>query len=288
MKKKIFITGGKGMLASQIEVFYLKKGDDVLAPTHAELDVLDYAAVKDAILSFKPDYVYHTAALHVNDCEVNPELAFKLNAEASGNLARVCSEGNASLIYISSCGYFGDEIKYYLETDPVVLKTVYARSKYKGEAVSLKECKKTFAIRPGWLFGGRKEHKKNFVYQRYLEALKSPVVKSANDKYGCPTLADDLVEKIEEILQAEKPGLYHVTNSGGASRAEYVKKIIDSFGLKTEILPVSSDNFPRKANVPSSELLYNWNLKYLGLASLPPWQYAIERYVKSIVREIRR
>lgn len=286
MKRKVFITGGKGMLASQIEAFYLKKGDDVLGPIHAELDVLDYVAVKDAILSFKPDYVYHTAALHVNDCEENPELAFRLNAEASGNLARTCSECNAALIYISSCGYFGDEIKYYSEHDPVVLKTVYARSKYQGEQLALKECKKTFAIRPGWLFGGTIAHKKNFVYQRYLEALKSPVIKSAQDKYGCPTFVNDLVEKIDEILATEQPGLYHVTNSGGVSRAEYVKKIIDCFGLKSEVLPVSSDNFPRKADVPNSELLNNWNLNFLGLMLLPSWEDAIERYVKSISKEI--
>ncbi len=286
MKRKIFITGGAGMLASQIEAFYLKKNDKVLAPAHAELDILDYAVVKNAIFSFKPDYVFHTACLHVDACEENPELAFKLNSWASGNLARICSEINAALIYISSCGYFGDEIKFYSEYDPVILKTVYAKSKYQGEVLAFKECSKTFAIRPGWLFGGDIHHKKNFVYQRYLEAKKSTVVKSANDKYGCPTFVSDLVEKIDEILKMDHPGLYHVTNSGSASRAQYIKKIIGSFGLKTEVLPVDSSKFPRKANVPSSELLYNWNLEFLGLNLSPSWEEAIEKYVKIILKQI--
>lgn len=270
------------MLASQLEHFYRENQNEVFAPRHAELDILDDGTLRQALHSFNPDWIFHTAALHVDACEENPELAFRLNAQASANLAQMCSERNATLIYISSCGYFGDEIKYYAESDPVVLKTTYARSKFEGETLSLKFCKKTFAIRPGWLFGGTIGHKKNFVYQRYLEALRSPLIKSAQDKYGCPTFVDDLVRKINEIVLSGQPGIYHVTNSGGASRAEYVKSIINNFGLKTEVLPVSSDNFPRKANVPSSELLCNRNLAALGLSPLPAWQDAIERYVKII------
>ena len=286
MKKKIFITGGGGMLASQIENFYNQKGDKVLAPIHAKLDVLNIRALKDAFASFKPDFVFHTAALHVNDCEDNPELAFKLNSWATHNLARICSKRETTLVYISSCGYFGDEIKYYSEYDPVVLRTVYARSKHQGEVLALNECKDTYAIRPGWLFGGSINHKKNFVYQRYLEAKKSAALKSANDKYGCPTYVVDLVSKIDEILQTQNSGLYHVTNSKGCSRFEYIKKIVNSCGLKTQVMPVDSSFFPRKADVPNCELLYNWNLKYLGLDPMPPWEDAIERYIKIMLKEI--
>ncbi len=274
------------MLASVIEEYYDKKGCRVLAPAHRELDALDQAALKQAIVNFKPAFVFHTAALHVDACEENPELAFKLNSWASGNLARICSEFDAALVYISSCGYFADEIKYYSEYDPVLLKTVYARSKYQGEALALQECKNTFAIRPGWLFGGSIRHKKNFVFQRYQEALKSPEIKSARDRFGCPTLVDDLVKKIDEILESGLPGIYHATNGGGCSRAEYVRKIIKSCRLKSEVLPVDSSNFPRKADVPASELLHNWNLKFLGLNPLPNWEGAVERYAKAMLKEI--
>jgi dTDP-4-dehydrorhamnose reductase len=257
-----------------------------LAPTHQELDVLDCVRLKKAISSFRPNYVFHTAALHVDACEKNPEEAFRLNAWATKQIARFCSEFNARLIYISSCGYFGDEKKYYSEYEPVVLKTAYARSKYQGEVLALKECRATFAIRPGWLFGGSIRHKKNFVYQRYLEAQKSPIIKSASDKFGCPTLVDDLVTKIDEVIDREEYGVYHITNSGGGSRFEYVKKILECCGLKTEVAPVESKNFPRKADVPSCELLHNWNLKYLGLSPLPYWEDAIARYVKIMLKEI--
>jgi len=286
MKKKIFITGGGGMLASNIETFYAQKGDKVLAPSHAALDVLDRFALKGAIDSFRPNYVFHTAALHVDASEENSELAFKLNAWASQNLACLCTEFSAAFIYISSCGFFGDEIKYHSEYDPVALKTIYARSKHQGEVLAMRGCRDTFAIRPGWLFGGSIYHKKNFVYQRYLEAQKSSIINSAGDKYGCPTYVEDLVIKIDEIIETGRNGLYHLTNSGGCSRFEYVKKIVETCGLKREIVPVNSSDFPRRADVPDCELLYNWNLKYLGLSLMSSWENAIERYIKVMRKEV--
>lgn len=287
MKKKIFITGGKGMLATSIEAFYSRKGYEISAPKHAELDVLNEKALSETIYSFKPDYVFHTAALHVDASENDPESAFKLNSWASANLARICANAGSLLVYISSCGYFGDEVKYYSEYDPVTLKTVYARSKFQGEASALKECMNTFAIRPGWLFGGSITHKKNFVYQRYLEGLNSSYVRSARDKFGCPTFIDDLVDKTDEIIRNCRPGVYHVTNSGGCNRFEYVKKIMDCCRLKAETVPVDSKNFPRKANVPDCELLHNWNIKYSGLSPMPAWEDAIERYTKIMLKEIK-
>ncbi len=274
------------MLASAIEEFYGKKEAEVVAPTYLELNVLDRINVGEIISTFKPDYVFHTAALHVNDCEENPEMAYKLNAWATGNLAKVCEKVGARFIYISSCGYFGDEIKYYSEYDPVVLKTVYARSKHQGEVLAIRECEKTFAIRPGLLFGGSIRQPKNFAYQRYLEALKKPILQSAGDKYGSPTYVEDLALKIDDILKADVAGLYHVSNGGGCSRFEYVQKIIESCGLKVKVEPVDSSHFPRKANVPDCEMLNNFNLKFLGIELLPSWEEAIERYCKIMVKEI--
>ena len=283
---RIFITGGGGMLASEIEAYYSNKGATINAPKHAELDVMDHQAVEQALTAAKPQYVFHTAALHVNDCEDNPPLAARMNIEASQNLAMICQKLGAALIYISSCGFFGDEKRFYSETDPVVLKTVYARSKYEGEVLALKECQKTYAIRPGWLFGGSIKHKKNFVYQRFLEAQKKPLIQSAGDKFGSPTYTQDLIIKIDQILNAGKPGLYHVTNKGGCSRAEYVQKIIKSCGLNNKVESVDSSHFPRKANVPDCEMLENAQLRSVGLEPMPDWAEAIERYSRAMLKEI--
>jgi len=139
-------------------------------------------------------------------------------------------------------------------------------------------------IRPGWLFGGTPSHQRNFVYQRYLEAKRSSVIRSANDKFGSPTHTESLAEKLLEIVESEEYGLYHVTNSGSASRYEYVKCIVETFGLKTTVEPVDSSSFPRTAPVPNCEMLENLNLKFLGLEPLGPWQEAVNKYVAMLKR----
>ena len=108
------------------------------------------------------------------------------------------------------------------------------------------------------------------------------MIRSANDKFGTPTFTKDLAAKILEITETEEYGLYHLTNSGCASRYDYVKHIVEEFDLTTAVEPVDSAAFPRAAPVPDCELLDNLNLKFLGIEPMEPWQDAISRYVASL------
>ena len=186
------------------------------------------------------------------------------------------------MVYLSTCGLFGDERRCYSEYDPVVLKTRYAHSKFLGEEAVRRVSRRALIIRPGWLFGGIPAHRRNFVYQRYLEAKDKPVVQSVADKFGSPTYTVDLAEKMLELLAADLSGTFHVTNAGGASRYEYMKCIVEAFGLPTVVEPVDSSQFPRPAPVPASEMLANLNLQFAGLEPLGPWDEAIRRYVTTL------
>ena len=109
-------------------------------------------------------------------------------------------------------------MKLYSEYDPVQLKTQYARSKFLGEQAAVDGCQKTFIIRPGWLFGGTPEHRRNFVYQRYLEALREPVLRSAADNpvKPPPTIATSVARFIDRGFE------------GGASSAVVSQREIGS------------------------------------------------------------
>ena len=88
------------------------------------------------------------------------------------------------------------------------------------------------------------------------------------------------------IPYSQEYGIYHVTNSGQASRYDYVKCILDAFGSDTAVEPVDSTAFPRSAPVPNCELLDNLNLKFLGLEPMAPWQEAIQKYVATLKSHI--
>ena len=267
------------MFASDMTREAAASGFEVTAASHNDLDVTNADHVKKALDSLRPDFVVHTVGLLVDPCEITPQDGYKVHAWATGCLARHCHLIGATLVHISTCGLFGDERRFYSEYDQVQLKTQYARSKFLGEQAASSHCERTYNIRPGWLFGGTPLHSKNFVFQRYLEAKEKAVVKSTGDKFGSPTYTVDLAKKILELLGTEEYGLYHISNQGGGSRLEYVKSIVEAFGLSTAVEAVESSYFRRAADTPDSEMLENLNTQFLGLAPLESWVQAVERYV---------
>ena len=282
MSKKVLITGRQGMLATDLARVWAASGWEVIGLSHEQLDVTRHQQVREALEQARPDIVINTPGIGVDTCEVEPEKGYLLHSWAVERVARHCDRIGAAFVSISTCGLFGDEVKFYSEYDPVCLKTQYARSKFEGEQRAFQACSRSFIIRPGWLFGGTPSHQRNFVYQRFLEAKNSPVVRSADDKFGSPTFTGDVASKLLEIVETGEYGLYHLSNSGRTSRYDYVKCIVDAFGLSTEVEPVDSSLFPRVAPIPDCELLANLNLEFLGLAPMAPWQEALGRYVATL------
>lgn len=282
--QKILITGANGMLAKDIfRILYSEHKYEILCLGRDALNVACANNVKSVFESYRPNFTIHTAAItNVDYCEDFPDKALEVNTLGTENIGFFCNKFKCMPIYISSCGLFGDEIKSNTEEENVVLKTSYAKSKYYGEIKLKSFCNNYIIVRPGWLFGGEKFHKKNFVYKIYQEALEKPELFSVIDKYGCPTYTEDLSKMIIELIENECSGLYHITNSGTATRYDYVKKIIEAFNLNIKINPVTSEFYTRKAPVPASEMLENGHLKVLGFGMLPNWENAIEKYVSSI------
>lgn len=289
MEKKVLITGSDGMFAMDFaDVLSGKSGYTIVKLNRQKLDITDRNTVSSVMTQIRPDYVIHTAALSdVDYCEENRAHAFQVNGYGTENIAYYAQKVKAKIVYISTCALFGDEIKKYTEYDPVVLKTVYARAKHFGEEKTKEWCDRYFIVRPGWLFGGNKNHKRNFVYQRYREAMKYPEIYSAADQYGCPTYTRHLAHKIIELMETDGYGVYHISNSGSATRYEYVKKIVRTFGLNNKIIPVDSDFFKRKAPAPLCVMIKNENLLIKGLGFLPNWNIAVEEYIYRLKRELQ-
>ena len=130
MARKILITGINGMLSSDLSKYSEISGLDVIGYTHNQLDITNPIQVRDIIQSIQPDIVVNTPGIGVDECENEPENGYRLHSWASGVVASACAQVDATLIYISTCGLFGDQIKLYSEYDPVELKTKYSYSKF--------------------------------------------------------------------------------------------------------------------------------------------------------------
>ena len=128
---QILLTGGSGRLGTEL----LKLDAELLAPSHAELDICDAAAVADYIAAHVPDVILHAAAITNNrDIEANPAAALDVNIKGTANLAQACIGTRIRLVFLSTDYVYKGEKGNYAETDELLPSNLYAWTKLAGEA----------------------------------------------------------------------------------------------------------------------------------------------------------
>ena len=161
---KVFLTGVTGILGSDI-LNQLEKADyEVLGFNSSNIEIGNWTDVKQKMYDFKPELVIHSAALtNVDLCEEDKDQAILTNVIGSQNMARASAHIGASIVYISSCGIYGNgKTTPYTELDETQPTTYHHYTKLEGEK-KIKEHNNDFLIiRPGWLFGGTTSHRKKF------------------------------------------------------------------------------------------------------------------------------
>lgn len=269
------------MLSTDLQPILKEAGYRVHSLSRKELDITSSVQIEEVLDRLSPTVLVNTAVYHVEPCEDNPEQGYAVNALGPELLAKACARHGIELVQVSTCGLFGDEVREYHEYDPVVLKTVYARSKYEGERAVREFCPHAYVIRLGWLFGGRADHARNFVAARIREAEGKERLQSAGDKFGSPTYTGDVGRCLIELMNKKCYGLYHVNNAGMGSRADYVEACLRAAGCPKPVDRVDSSHFPRKADVPDCEAMTSYRLSRLGISPLPDWRSALEEYVRT-------
>jgi len=278
---KIFLTGATGILGSDIATQFKQEGHEVLGFGSAGIELGDFEGVKTKMHDFMPDVVIHSAAMtNVDLCEDEQNTADMVNITGSQNMAMAADEINAKIVYISSCGVYGNgKTTPYKESDDTNPLNYHHYTKLEGEKRVKEYAKDFLIIRPGWLFGGTLQHRKNFVEARRKEAEKASVINSAADKVGSPTYTADLAKQILYLIEQGFSGTFNAVNEGCASRYDYVAEIVKLFKLRTLVEPVNSNAFPRKANMPDNECLENRGLNRANANKMRNWKDALKDYI---------
>ena len=172
---RIAITGAVGMLGS---AFRARLADEaVLLPMSREaLDLAHPASLRATLRDFRPEIVINCAAdTDVERAETDPAPCFGANALLPELLAQFCRETGTRLVHFSSTGcYGGDKTTPHGDYDPLHPSTVHHRAKAAGEAAVREAGGRHLILRLGWLYGGAAGQRKNFVWNRIVEARGSP------------------------------------------------------------------------------------------------------------------
>ena len=237
-----------------------------------EVDIISPVAVNQSVGSFKPELVIHCAAMtDVDGCESDPESAYKVNALGSAVVAAATARIGARLIAISTDYVFdGMADRPYTEFDPTDPTTVYGASKLAGEAAVRAHCPDHTIIRIAWLYG---DTGPSFLRTMLKLGLQEGTpIKVVNDQIGNPTSTDAVAELIERLLDNPVPGLVHGSCEGDASWFEFAREIFKIYGLKRELLPCSTEEFPRPAPRPANSRLDKQVLRMAGMEPMPHWR----------------
>jgi dTDP-4-dehydrorhamnose reductase len=281
---KVAVTGANGQLGT--DLCRALHDFDVIPLTHTDIEIADMASVRGAMLKRNPDVIINTAAcVRVDDCEDEKEKAFQVNALGARNVAVVAQELGAKLIHLSTDYVFGGNAEPrstpYTEFETPVPLSVYGKSKLAGEDLVRHLCLRHFIIRASGLFGlaGSSGKGGNFIETMLRLAGERDEIKVVNDQVFSPTYTGDLAGKIAQILQTEYYGIFHITNRGSCSWYEFAGEILKLAGLRTPVIPISSDRYPQKAIRPGYSVLDNYHLRLLGLDDMRPWQEALKHYL---------
>lgn len=263
--KKVLILGSSGMLGSYLCNLLEEKYPEfkVIRNDKAEggIDITDEQQVREMVFETNADYVVNCAAFtDVNAAEDNPEIAFKVNADAPEYMAKVCKEQDIPFLHISTDYVFGDNkedgyMEDHSEFNPL---NVYGVSKLDGEQRVLKTGGKNYILRTSWLFGPGAT---NFIEKISKYAKELPVLKVVTDEVGCPTYVKDLSEAMILALKEKiDPGIYHVCSRDSLSRYEFAQEILRLQEIETTIIEAKLADFDRKAQVPNISILVNTRL----------------------------
>ena len=301
---KFFVTGVAGQLGHDVMNELAKRGyegvgsdiapqysgvedgSSVTAMPYVGMDITDAKAVRETILSVKPDVVVHCAAWTAVDLaedEDKKEKVYAINAKGTQNIADVCKELDCKVIYISTDYVFNGQGTEPWQPDCKDYQplNVYGKTKLEGELAISNTVSKYFIVRIAWVFG---LNGKNFIKTMLSVGKTHDEVRVVNDQIGTPTYTYDLSRLLVDMAETDKYGYYHATNEGGyISWYDFTCEIYKQAGLSTKGTPVTTAEYGvSKAARPFNSRLDKSKLTENGFRPLPTWQDALSRYLKEI------
>ncbi|MDA2651556.1 dTDP-4-dehydrorhamnose reductase [Bacillus cereus] len=278
---KVLVTGAQGQLGQDVVSLLKEQTWEVFGFGREELNITDEKQVSEKVLLIQPDIIIHTAAYtQVDQAESDEEAAFKVNAEGTKYLAQAAEAVGAKFCYVSTDYVFdGTKDTPYKADDQTNPQTVYGKSKLVGEQYTQEYCSKSYIVRTSWVFG---LYGNNFVKTMLRLAEENKELGIVHDQVGSPTYTTDLARFIISLVQTDKYGVYHGSNSGVCSWYEFAKEIFKQSNIEIVVNPLKTEDFPRPAARPKYSVLNKGMIEENGFESLQNWKEALKDFLKKL------
>ena len=269
---RTLLLGGAGMLGTDLRRILGRRAE---APTSAELDIRDAAAVKAAAAGV--DVVVNAAAYtRVDDADAHEDEASAINAAGAENAARAAAAAGAKFVQVSTDYVFdGEADEPYREDAPLNPLGAYGRTKADGERRVLAAHPDAYIVRTAWLYG---DAGSSFPRTMLRLASERDTVSVVTDQVGQPTWTMDVARMISALIESNAPGgIYHATNADTATWFAFAQELFRRAGLDPQrVLATTSAEFVRPAPRPAYSVLGHsaWTLAALDVPR--PWREALD------------
>lgn len=242
---KILVTGYSGQLGYDVVLEGKKRGFDMIGVGHKELDITQEEQVRNYIHTVKPDVVIHCAAYTaVDNAEDNKDVCFDVNVNGTKYLAASAKSVDAKFIYISTDYVFeGTGTEPFTEEDAANPVGYYGITKYEGEKAVQSLLDKYFIVRISWVFG---INGNNFIKTMLRLAETRKELNVVGDQYGSPTYTFDLAKLLLDMAETEKYGVYHASNEGFTTWADFAKEIFQVAGKAVKVNSITTEEYRLK------------------------------------------
>ncbi len=219
---KVALLGSGGQLGRDLAP---RLPGQVVPLTREQADLTRPDQLRATLTDLRPDLVVNCAAYNfVDQAESEPDAAFAVNAWGVRHLAVVCRDLGTTLVHFSTDYVFGLDAARrtpYAEAHAPGPVSVYGLSKLAGEYVVRALCPRHFVIRTCGLYGvwGSGGKGGNFVETMLRLAGQGKPLRVVADQTCTPSTTVDVAAATARLIETQRYGLYHVTNSGATTLA---------------------------------------------------------------------
>jgi dTDP-4-dehydrorhamnose reductase len=297
---RVLVTGVTGQVGGAL-LGALNGKANLLAAPRAALDLAHVETIASALDRIAPDLIINPAAYTAVDrAEDERDLAYRINGEAPGHIARWAARRGVPLIHLSTdYVYDGSGERPWREDDVTGPLSVYGSSKLAGEDAVRAAKGRHLIIRTSWVYAAKGT---NFLRTIARLAAERPELRIVADQIGAPTSAQVIADVIARIVTqhasdlpqrfAAANGLVHLAAAGETSWQGFATAIVEGLKargarLKTQsIVPIRTEDYPTKAKRPANSRLDLTRLQRVLGVKTPNWQQALAVELDVLAQEL--
>lgn len=287
---RVLLLGGNGQVGYELRRSLAPLGELVVTTRSGAIDGEDcealdlYApgALAPLVERIAPDLVVNASAhTAVDRAEDEPELAFRANAEAPAELARLCAATGATLVHFSTDYVFdGTATRPYRESDPTAPLGVYGASKLAGEQAIQASGTKHLILRTAWVYSTRGN---NFLRTMLRLGAERDELRVVADQRGTPTPAWLIADVTATILRQgmRESGIRHVVAAGETTWHGFAEALLEEaqvqglIARRPVVVPIATADYPTRARRPAYSVLDTSRVRNEYGLSLPRWEQAL-------------